>query len=77
MIQKSVQIFEFVIRHPKDISNIALYHTILQPSSNDHRYFNIEESPLAQGIETIKTLLILLNSLFSSSQTINYIKNYY
>ena len=72
-----------VIRHTKDISNIALYHTILLPSSNDYYYFNIDEFPLAQGIETIKALLILLNSLFSSSkyssniqmEIINYIQS--
>ena len=57
-----------VIKYTKDEKDIALYHTFLEKTSRDFYIFNTEKNPLAKGIKTIRSLLNLLNVLYSSLQ---------
>ena len=55
-----------VIKYTKEEKDIALYHTFLEKTPKDFYIFNTEKNPLAKGVETVKSILNLLNVLFSS-----------
>ena len=72
-----------VIRYTKNSSDIALYHTILEPTTEDYYCFNINDKPIGKGCKIIQEILKLLNVIFSSfgipsiyqMKIINYIEN--
>ena len=55
-----------VIRYTKNISDIALYHTLLEPTTEDYYCFNINNKPIGRGYKIIQEILKLLNVVFSS-----------
>ena len=55
-----------VIRYTKNISDIALYHTLLEPTTEDYYCFNINDKPIGKGSKIIQEILKLLNVIFSS-----------
>ena len=72
-----------VIRYTKNASDIALYHTLLEPTTEDYYCFNINNEPIGKGYKIIQEILKLLNVIFSSfgvpsnyqMKIIDYIKN--
>ena len=72
-----------VIRYTKNISDIALYHTLLEPTTEDYYCFKINNEPIGRGCKVIQEILKLLNIIFSSfgipsnyqMKIIDYIKN--
>ena len=55
-----------VIRYTKNISDIALYHTLLEPTTEDYYCFKINNEPIGRGCKVIQEILKLLNIIFSS-----------
>ena len=55
-----------VIRYTKNISDIALYQTLLEPTTEDYYCFNINDKPIGKGYKVIQEILKLLNLIFSS-----------
>ena len=72
-----------VIRYVKNAQDITLYHTLLEPTTEDYYCFNINNNPIGRGVKIIKEILKLLNVVFSSfgipsnyqMKIINYIEN--
>ena len=72
-----------VIRYTKNISDIALYHTLLEPTTEDYYCFKNNDKPIGRGNKIIQEILKLLNVIFSSfgvpsnyqMKIINYIEN--
>ena len=56
-----------VIKYIKDQNNISLYHTFLEKTSRGFYIFKSEKNPIAKGVNTIKSVLNLLNVLYSSA----------
>ena len=55
-----------VIKYVKDQKNISLFHTFLEKTSRGFYVFKSENNPIANDLDTIKSVLNLLNVLFSS-----------
>ena len=55
-----------VIRYTKNADDIALYHTLLEPTTEDYYCFNINDEPIGRGYKIIHEILKLLNVIFSS-----------
>jgi len=55
-----------VIKYTQKEKDIALYHTFLEKNPRNFYIFNTEKKPLANGVKTIKSVLNLLNILYSS-----------
>ena len=55
-----------VIRYTKNTDDIALYHTLLEPTTEDYYCFNINDEPIGKGYKIINEILKLLNVIFSS-----------
>ena len=55
-----------VIKYVKDQKNISLFHTFLEKTSRGFYVFKSENNPIANDLDTIKSVLNLLNVLYSS-----------
>ena len=55
-----------VIRYTNNDSDTALYHTMLEPSTEDYYCFKKNDNPIGKGYKIIHEILKLLNVIFSS-----------
>jgi len=55
-----------VIRYTESYSDIALYHTMLEPTNEDYYCFKENNNPIGKGYKVVHEILKLLNVIFSS-----------